>query len=67
VRPLCELQLFDALDANYISHHPHLELRYRHGDLSAPSPLFSKGRINASKEVKTIISRGMWKVSVVPM
>ena len=36
VRPLCELQLFTALDANDVRHHPHLELRYRHGDLSAP-------------------------------
>ena len=28
---------------------------------------FSKGRIKASEEVKTIISRGMWRVSVMPM
>ena len=68
VRPLCELQLFAALDANDIRHHPHLELRYRHGDLSAPlHRFFSKGRIKASKEVKTIINRGMWRVSVMPM
>ena len=34
-------------------------------DLSAPlHHFFSKGRITASKEVKTIISRGMWRVSV---
>ena len=67
VRPHCELQLFAALDANDIRHHPHLELRYRHGDLCSTSPLFSKGRIKASKEVKTIISLGMWRVSVMPV
>ena len=29
--------------------------------------LFSKGRITASKEVKTVITRGMWRVSVMPL
>ena len=58
VRPLCELQLFAALDANDIRHHPHL-------NLSAPlHRFFPRG---GSKEVKTIISRGMWRVSVMPM
>ena len=66
VRPLCELQLFAALDGNDKYHHPHLELWYRHGDRST-SPRFSKGRITASKEVKSIISRGMWRASVIPM
>ena len=37
-------------------------------DLSAPLHLFfTKGRITAWKEVKTIISLGMWRVSVLPM
>ena len=54
-RPLCHD--FAALDANDIRHRPHLELRYRHGDLSAP----------LHKEVKTIINWGMWRVSVMPM
>ena len=29
--------------------------------------VFSKGKIKSSKEVKTIISWGMWRVSVMPM
>ena len=54
VRPLCELQLFTALDANDTRHHPHWELWYSHGDLSTPLhfTFFSKGRITALKEVK---------------
>ena len=47
VRPLCELQLFAALDANDIRHNPHMELWYRHGHLT--SLRVSKGRITASK------------------
>ena len=61
VQPLCELQLFAALDANDTRHHPHLELRSI--SLFSTSQLFSKGRIKASKEGKTIISRGMWRIS----
>ena len=36
VRPLCELQLCAALDANDICNNPYLELWYRHDNLSAP-------------------------------
>ena len=49
VRSLCELQLVASLVENGIRPHPHFELRYRHGDLCSTSPLFSKGRIKASR------------------
>ena len=41
VKLLCELQVFAALDAYDIHHHPHLELWYRHGNLSAPLHRFT--------------------------
>ena len=45
------------LSTRMIRHHPHLELWYRHGDLSAPL-LFSKGRITASEEKQHMCNPG---------
>ena len=56
LRPLCELRLYVTTT---------LVQTWR--SLCSTSPLFSKGRITASKEVKNIISRGLWRVLVMPM
>ena len=55
---LYELQPLTALDVNDVHHHH---------SLCSTSQLFSKGRITASKEVKTIINRGMCSFKVMAM
>ena len=68
LRPLCELQPLAALDANDIRHHTRTWNSGTDMAISLPHfTAFSKGRIKASKEVKTIISRGMCRFSVMPM
>ena len=65
VRTLCELQPLAAFEARYTSPPP--PLWYRHDDLSAPLCRFFQGGNNSIEREETIISRGMLRVSVMPM
>ena len=64
VRPLCELQLIAAFDANDIRHHPHLEIM----SISLLHfTAFFQGECKSIERGEKYYKSGMWRVSVMPL